>query len=287
MRPLGNIIEQHSIKYKCYADDIQLYHSFPPVMHELAKEKLESCVRDIRQWLLYNLLSLNSAKSELIVCGTRQQLSKIPNFAVRVGDNVLLRKASVRDLGVEIDEFMSFQLQVNMICRKAYFYLRTISRLRNSLMTEHAAMLVHALVLSRLDYCCSLLSGIMKKLETKIQRVINAAWRVVHKGDRRSLNEWLNASQRIQMRIATIVRLSLEGKCPSFICDLFVERTSQRALRSNSDLLLVTRTCRTEMGRRAFGLKAAELWNSLPNDVKSMKSITAFKSAVNQHLLAE
>ena len=76
--PLAHIIQQHSINYKFYADDIQLYLSFPSQNASLAISQLEHCIVDIHCWLSQNVLRLNSAKSEIILLGTRQQLSKCP-----------------------------------------------------------------------------------------------------------------------------------------------------------------------------------------------------------------
>ena len=46
-------------------------------------------------------------------------------------------------------------------------------------MNESAAILVHAFVTSRVDYCNLLLAGAPKFVTDKLQRVMNAAARVV------------------------------------------------------------------------------------------------------------
>ena len=57
--------------------------------------------------------------------------------------------------------------------------LRQLRRVRRSLDTESTATLVHAFVTSRLDYCNILLVGSPKTVIDKMQRVINAAVRIV------------------------------------------------------------------------------------------------------------
>jgi len=54
-----------------------------------------------------------------------------------------------------------------------------IRPLRRSLDTESVATLVHAFVTSKVDYCNLLLAGCNKAVTDKLQRVMNAAARVV------------------------------------------------------------------------------------------------------------
>jgi len=58
-------------------------------------------------------------------------------------------------------------------------WLRQLRRIRRTLDAESAATLVHAFVASRVDYCNTVLAGAPKFLTDKLQRVLNAAARVV------------------------------------------------------------------------------------------------------------
>ena len=72
-------------------------------------------------------------------------------------------------------------------CQMFFFQLRQLRRVRRSLNYASVATLVHAFVTSRVDYCNCLLAGATKASLDKLQRVMNAAARVVsdtHKFDR-------------------------------------------------------------------------------------------------------
>ena len=74
---------------------------------------------------------------------------------------------------------LSFDLtmdkHVSNVCSAGFYRLRQLRRVRRSLDTESAATLVHAFVMSRIDYCNVLLAGTPKATTDKLQRLLNAA----------------------------------------------------------------------------------------------------------------
>ena len=67
------------------------------------------------------------------------------------------------------DDKLSVKQQVSNICQSAYLELRRISSIRHVLTVDVTQTLVTSLVLSRLDYCNSILSGIPQQLIDKLQ----------------------------------------------------------------------------------------------------------------------
>ena len=68
---------------------------------------------------------------------------------------------------------------MSIVSATSFHSLRQLRRVRHSLDTESTATLVHAFVTSRLDYCNILLAGSLKTVIDKLQRVMNAAARIV------------------------------------------------------------------------------------------------------------
>ena len=67
---------------------------------------------------------------------------------------------SVRSLGVIVDSGLTFSDHVSKLVNNCYYQLRQIRSIRRSLTIDSTHALVRALVLSRIDYCNSLLGGI-------------------------------------------------------------------------------------------------------------------------------
>ena len=150
-----------------------------------------------------------------------------------------------RNIGVIFDNELSLKSQVSKLCQVAFFNIRRIRSIRDCL-TQHATeLLIHFLVISRLDYGNGLLYGVPGKLLDKLQRVQNVAARVVVKASRydhitpilKSLH-WLPIRYRTEYKLLLLTFKSLHHLAPSYLTDLIQLYHPTRTLRSSSDSLL-------------------------------------------------
>ena len=290
--PLGNIVRSHGISFHQYADDTQIYLTFRPSDDvKSATEKMESCIDDIRQWMLENKLKINDEKSELLLVGSRVQRSKLDVSSLRIGECDISASEKVRNLGVNLDCTLNMASHVQHLCKTANFYIRNIWKVRKYMSAETTKTVVHAFVTSRLDMCNSLLFGLPASLINQVQRTQNNAARLVAKVSKYShvtplLRElhWLPISYRISFKILVLTYNALNGLSPAYIRDLLTSYSPQRTLRSSSKCLLtVPPTHLKTYGDRSFSYAAPVLWNNLPSDIKCAQSISSFKSKLKTH----
>ena len=107
-------MERHGITFHCYADDTQLYLEFDLKDTDSlfsALEKIEICIKAIRDWMTQNLLKFNDSKLEFVVIIPRHYQAKFANLTpkLHVGDVVLHPSPTARNLGVLFDSEMSFK----------------------------------------------------------------------------------------------------------------------------------------------------------------------------------
>jgi len=84
----------------------------------------------------------------------------------------------VRLVGVTISSDLSLKKHVSGICSTCFYWLRQIRRIRQSLDTDSATTLVHAFIVSPVDYCNIVLAGSPRFITDMLQRVLNAAVRL-------------------------------------------------------------------------------------------------------------
>ena len=172
-------------------------------------------------------------------------------------------------------------------CKAAYIQIRHISSIRQLLTTQATQTLVCSLVLSRLHYCNSLLSGCPQYLLDKLQKVQNAAARLVCKVKKSDHihpileTAWLPVTHRIQYKIN-----SISGTSPQYLSDLLHPYTPARQLRSASDTrTFVTPRVNTKtFGESSFSYAGPSVWNNLPQTHRHSDSASTFKAALKTHL---
>ena len=87
--------------------------------------------------------------------------------------------STVRDLGVILDAELTMKPQIVRVTSTCFYQLRRLIHVRQSVGQELTTQLVHAFVLSRLDYGNSVLAGLPKSTTAPLQRVQNAAARLI------------------------------------------------------------------------------------------------------------
>ena len=247
---LFDIIEKHLPSVHCYADDTQLYLAFSPDKEgddAIAIEAMRNCIKELRVWMARNRLMLNEDKTDFLLIGTRQQLLKVNFTRIAVGSEVIECKSSVRNLGSWFDSQLNMSVHISKLCAAAFYHLHNISRIRRFLSFDSTKALVHALITSRVDYCNSLLYGLPATQLNKIQRVLNAAARLVCRSPRYChitplvyKLHWLPVNLRIRFKVLLFVFKAIHGIAPSYISDLiFVKPNSSYNLRSSSAGILL------------------------------------------------
>ena len=273
---LFDTIEKHQPTVHSYADDFQLYLSFRPscgtgVSEECVAVAMQNCLSDIKSWARLNSLMLNDGKTEFIVIGTRQQLAKTYLSSLHAGEAQIPTSSTVRNLGAWFDATFSIASHVTKTCGASFYHLQNIRRVRKYLSPDAAETLVHAFITSRVDYCNSLMYGLPAYQIGKVQRVQNAAARLVACESKycqmtpllKRLH-WLPVRSRIKFKLLLITFKAIHGIAPDYICikDLIVVRTpSKYALRSNDSLFLCHPSFKSykTLGDRSFAMAAPNL----------------------------
>ena len=160
--PLSTVICQSGLSYHFFADDSQPHISSVPSDFPVLDCCLKDCIEDVAEWMGDGKLKMNDAKTELMAIGTRSKLSQvIPNLVpMFISGCDIPFCQSLRNLGFYLNENLSMDAHIIYLCRILFCQLRRIGKIRSFLSTDAANKLTVSLILSRSDYCNSLLAGI-------------------------------------------------------------------------------------------------------------------------------
>jgi hypothetical protein len=129
-----------------------------------------------------NFLSLNPSKTEFLLVGLPQQLSKLSNPIIHLPNNVTLSPVhSARNLGVIFDSNLTFSQHISAVSKSCFYHIRDLRRIRNTIDHTTACTIATSLIHSKLDYCNSLLLNLPSTQTKRLQLVLNAAARAVTK----------------------------------------------------------------------------------------------------------
>ena len=197
--------------------------------------------------MVIDKLKLNEETTEFRLIGTHQQLSKIRTDSLLVAGTVVSSVSQARNLDVWFDCKFQFQTHINKTCQSAFSYIYNIRGIRKFLSFEAAKTLVQALVISRLDYCNSVVYGIPAIHRNKLQRVQNAAARLLTNKPRYSHItpfmvdlHWLPVKFRIIFKVILFTFKAVHGTAPTYITSLLSFKQSRYNLRSVGNNTLAT-----------------------------------------------
>ena len=157
-------------------------------------------------------------------------------------------------------------------------------------------VVVQALVLSRIDYCNSLLMGSVEYQINKLQRVQNMACRVicsVRKFDSISHHlkdlHWLRVHEQIAYKICILMFKCFRDIAPKYLTELVrFDSNHNRNLQSKLKFLAQVPRCNNvQTSMSAFSIIGPKLWNGLPVTLKVKENIKDFKVALKTHLFKE
>ena len=206
--------------------------------------------------------------------------------SINVGDDNVMVAPSAKNLGITIDHSLSPERHISEVVKSCRYHIRELWFIRKYLSEDTAKTIVHALIISKLDYCNAYVN-LPDKLVAKLQSVLHDAARLVTRTARSDhitpaliRLHWLSINERIEYKVLSIVFKAIHGDAPEYISELLNPYEPSRNLRSSTQNLLNEPRYRLKSaGYRCFEVAGPKLWNKLPLNIRSINSLNVFKKA--------
>ena len=150
----------HILSYTIHLLTTYNYKCLLPLIEYQIYFTMQSFISDAKALATANMLKVNDNKTELMLVTSKRtkHLHNLPT-SITIGNSQIPFKQSVKNLGVTLDCHLTMNEHVFNISRTCYFELRRLASIRRFLTSTATATHVSAIVLSRIDYCNSLLFG--------------------------------------------------------------------------------------------------------------------------------
>ena len=112
-----------------FADDTSISYAANS-MDEL-QSVVNSELENLHKWLNTNKLSLNIAKTEFMIIGSRQRMSAMDDrITVEINDCEVEKVDSVKSLGIYIDKHLNWSTHIEKISKKIASAIGALKRIR-------------------------------------------------------------------------------------------------------------------------------------------------------------
>lgn len=285
---INGIVTSLSSSYHLYADDLQIYASASLDDINSAIDNINNDLSVIGKWTNDYGLNVNALKSQAIVVGSPYYISKLQSVVcpnIVLDGNIIPLAPTVKNLGITIDQTLSWAPQIGEVSRKIIASLHSLKRLQYFLPLGTKALLVRSLLLPILDYADVAYLDPTEDLLNKLERIQNMCIRYVfglrkfdHITEFRHKLNLLPIRHRRNMHILTLLfQVLFNPSAPNYLSERFEFRVRDDRLRPSKNLILEIPLYNYHSYAKSFTVQAARLWNSLPGDVRMAQSVQSFK----------
>ena len=295
---IDGVVKNIHSNYHLYADDLQIYSHTDPCYLTTAVNILNQDLASIGQWASKMGLLVNPHKSQAIVVGSQRLLSKV-NFSdlpnLFLNGSVIPYTSTVKDLGILIDQNLSWQPQVSDVSRRIFSRMHSLKRLQNCIPFKTKVHLCQTLLLPLLDYGDVCYLDLTEDRLNKLERLQNLCIRYVfglrkydHITEYRSQLKWVGIRDRRHLHMLTLLFNILHNPhTPTYLSSRFKDLSAHGlGLRSETLLSFLIPKHTTTFYEKSFSVQAAKFWNKLDSDTRNASSLNVFKSRLKNSYLS-
>ena len=291
---INDLSAASQLKTVLFADDSNLLIRGKDL--SVLKNVLNTELQIVNDYFKANKLKLNAKKTKLVCFRKKSRHIIYDDLQVFLdGVNLKFEEEAVF-LGITIDSNLTWDKHCKLVADRISRNSSAINRVKKLLPPSSLKTLYSSLILSHLQYglaawggCSSQNKKRIVSIQKRISRNVAKSFYSSHTEPRMKKLGILKLENLYEQQCMTLIHDTIYNRAPSPMKDLLSlgsDGTTHNLRSHQSDPLnLRLPVARSKVGSNSFCIKGADIWNKLPNELKTIESRSSFKNRIKQHLL--
>lgn len=280
------------LSFCLFADDTNLIYNHHNV--DTAIQHVNAELVKINSWLISNKLSINLLKTHYIVFCPRQHKYQ-GMFTLSIDGTKLSQVSSTKFLGLCMDENLTWNNHIDVLCGKISKNVGVMNRLKNFVPKNVLLTLYNSFVLSYLNYGLLSFGGSssihsinkLVVLQKKAVRIVNNAGFVEHTTPLFANSNILKLTDLYNHRLGVFMYKYTHNLLPQIFNNLFSFNFSIHSYgtRSSSKGNLFVRHNRTSLFKNSPFQRGVIFWNDLSSESKNYTNVASFAKNLKHKII--
>ena len=260
-----------------FADDTVIYFADKDLA--VVENTLNKDLKSVFKYFTENdlVINLGKGKTESMVFGTSKRLVNGRDLNLTFDNAKVCSTKIYKYLGVKLDSALTLNTNFDEAYKKASSRLSMLWRLRSSLTTKAASVTYTAMIQPLLTYCSLVNVDLCQTKLRRLESIDRRATQIVRPDQ--ALPSVNSISKR---RVCCLVRQCMDKNVCSNLQNYFVKFEHSRVTRNNKISLKLPKV-KLHLAKKGFFFAGAQLYNSLPRNIRDENNFKFFKHALYTH----
>ena len=277
----------NKLNFILFADDTSVFMSNPDI--QILNEAFTRELSKLFKWLSNNKLVLNYKKTNYMIF-TKKKID-FNNVELKVNEHTFQRAIVTKFLGVLIDHKLTWNEHTSNMCNKIAKNIGILRKV-NYFPPKILKLLYHSFLTPYFSYCTIAWANSSKrnldrllKLQKKAIRIVSHAQFNSHTKPLFNDLKILNVIDIGNLQIGIFMYLCFTSQLPNIILHYFNLNTNIHNYSTRNAFKFHYPKLRTTCMLNSIFYKGPRVWNNIPPEIRSSKSINVFKRKYKNYLL--
>ena len=249
---------------------------------------LQKSLDEVGDWCQNNHMILHPGKTKSMLITTRQKHQLCPQpLQLNLNSQSIEQVKERKFLGLNVDQQLSWETHINEVCKKISKNVYLLSQLRHVTDMHARKMFFYAHIKSHIDYVSTVWDGSREVHINSLNSYYKRAIKLIDSSPISTAEKMQNLNilglhEQLIYNKCILLHKIFNGNAPEYLTTPFeMQAANQRQSRNNIVALPLPRI---DLYKSSLLFSGISLWNLLPQQLKSISSMTRFKSNLRQHL---